>query len=97
MRKVGQNSAQHVTAAPLLKVPMHRLVIRIALRQSVPLRARVHNLQHRFEHCARGHGLAPWAILGKDLLGEMLPNPSPLFVAQAQHKLNPINSRFVSQ
>ena len=35
---VRQNSTQNLVAAPSLKAPMHSFVVRIALRQHVPLR-----------------------------------------------------------
>ena len=38
---VHENAAQNFTAAPGLKAAMHRFVVRIALRQHVPLRAGV--------------------------------------------------------
>ena len=60
---------------------MHRLVVRVALRKHVPLRARVEDPQHRFEHLARGHRLATRTTFGDVLLGKMLPNPFPLIVA----------------
>ena len=42
---VSQNSAQNLALTPSLKPAMHRFVIRITLRQHVPLRARVRNPQ----------------------------------------------------
>ena len=40
---IGQHSTQNFIAAPSLKAPMHCFVVRIALRQHVPLRTRVDN------------------------------------------------------
>ena len=44
--QIGQNIAQHIASAPLLKASMHRLVVRITLRQYVPLIPRVQDPQH---------------------------------------------------
>lgn len=41
--QIGQNIAKHVASAPLLKPSMNRLVVRITLRQHVPLCPRVQN------------------------------------------------------
>src|SRR5215471_16681160 len=38
---VSQNTPQHFIVAPVLKAPMHGLIVRIALRQHVPLSTRV--------------------------------------------------------
>ena len=38
--------------APMLKAAMHRFVIRIALRQHVPLGTRIENPEHGFEDLA---------------------------------------------
>ena len=81
IRQLRQHLAQHLALAPLLKAPMHRLVVRVALRKHVPLRAGVQNPQHRFEHFARRYRLATRATFGDVLLGKMLPNPFPLIVA----------------
>ena len=47
---VGQNQTQNLVAATSLKASMHSFVVRIALRQHVPLRTCVENPQHRFQH-----------------------------------------------
>jgi hypothetical protein len=44
---------QHFTATPLLETSVHRFVVRIALRQHVPLRTRVQNPQDGFEYPAQ--------------------------------------------
>jgi len=38
---IRQHATQNLVAAPRLKAPMHRFVVRIALRQHVPLRSGV--------------------------------------------------------
>ena len=47
---VGQNLAQNLVATPRLEAPMHSFVVRIALRQHVPLRAGVQNPKHCFKN-----------------------------------------------
>jgi hypothetical protein len=47
---VGQNLARNLVATPGLEAPMHSFVVRIALRQHVPLRAGVQNPKHRFKN-----------------------------------------------
>src|SRR5262249_14411109 len=58
---VRQDSTQYLAAAPRLETTMHRFVVRITLRQHVPLRAGVENPQHRFKHLARRNWFAPGA------------------------------------
>src|SRR6478736_5268924 len=70
---VRQNPTQNLVAAPSLKASMHSLVVRIALRQHVPLRTCVENPQHRFEHMTGRDRLAPRTSIGNMLLGKMLP------------------------
>src|SRR5262249_14092726 len=45
---VRQHTTQNFIATPSLKSPMHRFLVRIALRQHVPLRTCVEKLQDRF-------------------------------------------------
>src|SRR5215831_5007278 len=47
---IHQHSPQNFIAAPGLKAPMNGFVIRIALRQHVPLRASVEYPQYSFEN-----------------------------------------------
>src|SRR5215831_19462872 len=52
---IHQHSPQNFIAAPALKAPMNGFVVRIALRQHVPLRASVEYPQYSFEkHVASG-------------------------------------------
>src|SRR5579885_1509855 len=83
--EVLENLPQHFSFTPLLKATMDRLVVGIALRQHVPLGPGIQNPQDRFQDRPRGDGLAARPSLGDVFLGEMVPNPLPLFVAQAQH------------
>jgi hypothetical protein len=85
IRQLRENLAQDLALAPLLKPAMHRVVVGVALGQQVPLRARVQNPQDGLQDGAGGYGLATRATLWDVLLGKMLPNSFPLFVAQPQH------------
>jgi hypothetical protein len=48
------------TATPLLETAVHSLVVRVTLRQHVPLRTRVQNPQDGFEHRARRNRFPSW-------------------------------------
>ena len=82
---VGQNPTQNLVAAPSLKAPMHGFVVRIALRQHVPLRTCVENPQYRFQHMTSRDRLASSTPIGNMLLRKMLPNALPLFVPEPNH------------
>ena len=60
-------------------------VVRIALRQHMPLRTCVENPQHRFEHMTGRNRLTPRTSIGNMLLRKMLPNALPLFVRDPNH------------
>ena len=81
VRQLRQNPAQHLTFAPLLNPSMDRLVVGIALRQHVPLRAGVQNPQHRFQDRSRRHRLAARSTLRDMFFGKMFPTALPLVVA----------------
>ena len=83
--QVRQNGSQHLTSTPMLKASMHRFVVRVVLRQHVPLRTGVQNPQHRLENLARGDRLASWSAFLNLLFGKMLPNSFPVLIAQFQH------------
>jgi hypothetical protein len=51
---VGQNLALSLVATPRLKAPMNGFVVRIALRQHVPLRAGVQNPKHQLINVGGG-------------------------------------------
>src|ERR1700735_3949580 len=55
---VRQNQTQNLVAAPSLKASMHSFVVRITLRQHVPLRTCVENPQNRFQHMTSRNRLA---------------------------------------
>src|SRR4029077_7287714 len=82
---VRQNPTQNLVAAPSLKASMHSFVVRIALRQHMPLRTCVENPQHRFEHMTGRNRLTPWTSIGNLLLRKMLPNALPLFVRESNN------------
>src|SRR5467141_4366898 len=76
---------QTLIAAPSLKAPMHSFVVRIALRQHVPLRACVENPQDRFKHTTRRNRFAPRTSIGNILLRKMIPDAFPLLVREPNH------------
>src|SRR5512139_2953618 len=85
IRELRHNISQYLAFAPLLKSTMHRLVIRIALREQGPLRTGVQNPQRGFRHSSCRYWLAARSVLRNMLFGEMSPNPIPLGIAQPQH------------
>jgi hypothetical protein len=80
---IRQHATQNLIAAPSLKAPMHSFVVRVALRQHVPLRACVENPQHRFEHTTGR--LAPRTFIDNFLLRKMIPDALPLLVPEPNH------------
>ena len=87
-QRIGQlreDLPQHLPLAPLLESAMHRLVVGIALRQEVPLRARIQNPEHGLQDRSCGDGLPPRSRIRDMLFRKVLPNPLPLIVAQAKH------------
>ena len=72
----------NLIAAPSLKAPMHSFVVRVALRQHVPLRADVEYPQHRFEHTTGRNRFAPRTSIGNFLLRKMIPDALPLLVRE---------------
>jgi len=80
-----QNLAQHLAFAPLLEPAMHRLVVGVALRPQVPLRAGVENPEHGLQDRSRRNRLAACAALWDVFLGKVLENPFPVVVAQPHH------------
>jgi hypothetical protein len=82
---IRQHATQNLVAAPRLKAPMHRFVVRIALRQHVPLRAGVDNPQHCLKHAPRRHWFASRTVVGNMLFWKMFPDAFPLLVAEPNH------------
>lgn len=79
----GQRGTGHFVLAPLLKVAVHRLVVRVGLRKRVPLGAGVGNPQRRFEDILSRNRLAAGAIVGMVLLRKVLPDRFALFARYA--------------
>src|SRR5438094_10549049 len=69
---IRQYSPQNFIAAPRLKASMNGFVVRIALRQHVPLRAGVEYPQYSFEHTAGRDRLASMTSIGDVLLRNMI-------------------------
>src|SRR5271165_7064292 len=82
---VGQNPAQNLAMAPSLKPAMHRFVIRITLRQHVPLRARVQNPQRRFKNFPRRNRFTARTSFRNVLFRKMMPDTLPFRIAQPNH------------
>jgi hypothetical protein len=88
MKLVGyihQHSPQNFIAAPGLKAPMNRFVVRIALRQHMPLRADVEYPQYSFENTSGRDRLASRTSIGDVLFRKMIPDALPLLVCQSNH------------
>lgn len=82
---VGQNPAQNLAVAPSLKPAMRRFVIRIALRQHVPLRARVQNPQRRFKNFPRRNRFTARTSFRNVLFRKMMLDALSFRIAQPNH------------
>src|SRR5262245_48920156 len=81
---IHQHSPQNFIAAPGLKAPMNGFVVRIALRQHVPLRAGVEYPQYSFENTSGRDRLASRTSIGDMLFRKMIPDALPLPVLSAE-------------
>ena len=61
---------------------MHGFVVRIALRQHMPLRAGVQNPKYRFKNQTRLNRHATRTAVGNVLLRKVLPDAFPLQIEQ---------------
>ena len=82
---IRQDLTQNFAVAPRLKPTMHGFVVRIALRQHVPLRASVENPQDCFEHAPRRNRFASGTTIRNVFLRKMIPNALPMLVAEPNH------------
>src|SRR5262249_3268640 len=82
---IHQHSPQNFIAAPGLKAPMNGFVVRIALRQHMPLRAGVEYPQYSFENTSGRDRLASRTSIGDMLFRKMIPDALPLLVCQPNH------------
>src|SRR5215471_17150117 len=64
---------------------MNGFVVRIALRQHVPLRAGVEYPQYSFENTSGRDRLASRTSIGDVLFWKMIPDALPLLVCQSNH------------
>src|SRR5262249_8217742 len=85
VRHIRQYATQNLIAAPSLKAPMHSFVVRVALRQHVPLRVCVENPQYRFKHTTRWSRFASRTSIDNILLRKMIPDAFPLLVREPNH------------
>jgi hypothetical protein len=72
---------------------MHRFVVRIGLRQYVPLCAGIEDPQNRRKDYSRGDRFTSGAAFGNVFLGKMLSDPLPMSVTQFY--LVPYDTRFL--
>jgi hypothetical protein len=82
---VHENGAQNCTAAPRLKAAMNRFVVRIALREHVPLRAGVEYPKRPFKNLACRDRPAARPPVRNVFFGKVMANPLPLQIAQPNH------------
>jgi hypothetical protein len=80
--KIYEHIPQDFTATPLLETSVHSFVVRIALRQHVPLRTRVQNPQDGFQYAARRNRLTSGAAFWNMFFRKMIPDAFPLVIAQ---------------
>ena len=83
--KIHQHATQNLIAAPSLKAPMHSFVVRVALRQHVPLRACVENPKDRFKHTTRRSRFTPRTSIRNILLRKVIPDAFHLLVREPNH------------
>ena len=82
---VHENGTQNFTAAPRLKAAMNRFVVRIALREHVPLRAGVEYPKRPFKNLACRDRPAARPPVRNILFGKVVADPLPLQIAQPNH------------
>ena len=80
-----QQIARGAVRAPLLKPTVHCFVVRIALWQHLPLRARVEDPQDAFENLSYRHRLATGPPRRDVFYREVFAYAFPLLVAQSYH------------
>src|SRR5262245_16194827 len=74
---VHESAAQNLTAAPRLKAAMHRFVVRIALREHVPLRAGVEYPKRPFKDLACRDRFAARPPVHNVLFGKVMAESAP--------------------
>jgi hypothetical protein len=85
VRQLGQHLAQDLLLTPLLESTMDGFVIRIALRQEVPLGPGIQNPEDGVQDRSGRHRFASRTVIGNVLFGEMGTNPLPLVITQTEH------------
>lgn len=84
VRQLAEGITLHIVVTPLLKTTMHRLVVRMALRKHVPLKARVQDPQRVLEDLSGRNRFAPWRIVRVALFRKMLADEISLFIGESQ-------------
>ena len=83
--QLSQHLAQDLVVTPLLESAMDGFVIRVALRQEVPLGAGVQNPEYGLQDRPGWDRLTTGSTVRHVLFGKLVSNPFPLIVAQSQH------------
>jgi hypothetical protein len=79
--KFDEHIPQRLVAAPVLKAPMDGFVVRVALRQHVPLSAGFENPEDGFDDISGRDRLATRSTGRNMLLRKMVPDAFPVFIA----------------
>src|SRR5262249_48024409 len=82
---IHQHSPRNFIASSGLKPPMNGFVVRIALRQNVPLRAGVEYPPYSLENTSGRDRLASRTSIGDMLFRKMIPDALPPLVCQPNH------------
>lgn len=83
--QLGENLPKDLVLAPLLKPAMDGFVVRIALRQQMPLGAGVQNPVHRLQHRLCRDGFAARLTVRDVFFRNMLANPAPVVITWTLH------------
>ena len=78
--KINEHIVQHLVATPVLKATMHGFVVRITLRQHVPLGTGVENPEDGVDEVSGGDWLAARSTGWNMFLRKMLPDAFPLII-----------------
>jgi len=79
--KIDEHIPQDLVAAQLLEATMHRFVVRIALRQHLPLGTGIENPENGFDGLACGNRFAAWSTGRNVFLRKVVLDAFPVLVA----------------